>query len=640
MFNRMYLQTSIDRNKKLWSYLKGVFKSEISEENSRYEANMDYIKQPLYIHQKALLRSALDLESTKATGLDCGGNRKLFTNFGILADRVGSGKSLVALSLVKQSLPEENEIITIQRGTNISMICSKITEPTKKRVAAALFIIPHNLVSQWEDYVINWTSLNAIFCKKKKEASDRSILHFIDSVDAVFVSSTMWKSFEDIVKPDKIHWSRIFIDEADSIQAQIRTNLTAKFIWLITASYLNIAFPTGILLTLDSPFNQPTPEVNNPDFLEQVRAISGRAFKVDGIFTNAPFIKGILGSTDILKNSELQTWRITLRNSDNFINTSFTMPSISHRKIFCRASAHMRILESLIPNDVMDMLHAGDTRGAFQALGVHDESAVSVIESLTKTLRKDLGQQTKKLEFYKTMEYSSEAAKQRSIELQETKVISIENRIHTIEKRMTEIETTNCPICYSDVEIPTLTPCCKNLFCFVCLCESLKRQASCPLCRTAIANVNELHIVNSKANTIYENNESRQKTKTEEFISFAEQNPKAKILLFSTYDASFFNLTSEMQHKNIPFTTINGSTSRVSKIIKEFETGAYRVLLLNSKHVGAGLNITAASDVFLFHKMPSELEKQIIGRAYRMGRTEPLRVHHLLHATEISPGEE
>jgi len=60
------------------------------------------------------------------------------------------------------------------------------------------------------------------------------------------------------------------------------------------------------------------------------------------------------------------------------------------------------------------------------------------------------------------------------------------------------------------------------------------------------------------------------------------------------------------------------------------------VLFLNSRHVGAGFNITCASDVFLFHKMSSEMEKQIIGRAYRMGRKAPLNVHHLLHNNEIN----
>jgi SNF2 family DNA or RNA helicase len=253
-------------------------------------------------------------------------------------------------------------------------------------------------------------------------------------------------------------------------------------------------------------------------------------------------------------------------------------------------------------------------------------------------LRKDLEQNQRRLEFNKTFEYSSEIARQKSLEGQETKIQSLISRIETIEKRMTEVDTTNCPICYSDIETPSMTPCCKNLFCFVCLCESLKRQPVCPLCRTGIASLNEVRVINKNANQIElpHNQQQQQRTKVEEFIHFVSVNPKAKVLLFSGYDASFFQLTSEMTHRNISFTTINGSTARVSKIISEFDEGNYRVLLLNSRHVGSGLNIICATDVFLFHKMSSEMEKQIIGRAYRMGRKNQLNVHHLLHQSEYS----
>jgi SNF2 family DNA or RNA helicase len=364
--------------------------------------------------------------------------------------------------------------------------------------------------------------------------------------------------------------------------------------------------------------------------------MSGTVLNVSGISTNAPFLKNLIGHTDIGKNADLQAWRVILRNSDEYIDFSFTMPPIVHLQILCRSPANLRILESLIPNEIMDMLHAGDTRGALQALGVHDETPTSIIDSLTTSLRKELDQQRRKYEFSKTLDYSSDSAKQKSLEVQEAKIQSLVSRIDTIEKRMSEIETANCPICYSDIETPTLTPCCKNVFCFACLCESLKRQAVCPLCRGAITSVSELHVVNKAGNTIVQETDGP-KTKTEEFLQFVESNPAAKILLFSEFDASFVQLQNEMSRRDIKFSAINGSTARISNILSAFDAGDFRVLFLNSRHVGAGLNIISATDVFLFHKMTSEMEKQIIGRAYRIGRKQPLRVHHLLYQSEIKP---
>ena len=47
------------------------------------------------------------------------------------------------------------------------------------------------------------------------------------------------------------------------------------------------------------------------------------------------------------------------------------------------------------------------------------------------------------------------------------------------------------------------------------------------------------------------------------------------------------------------------------------------------------MNITAATDVILLHAMTHEEEKQILGRAYRLGRKEALNVVRLLHPEEL-----
>jgi len=628
--------SSVQRSQKFTTYIEGVFNNELTEESPKIDENPIYIKPQLYTHQKALLAAAMNLEDKKFEGIKCGDNSNLYTNFGILADRVGSGKSLVALSLVKHTLPDEREIRTTHRGKDISMIKYVVPNTKNRRVKAALFIIPHSLMGQWEEYVTRDTTLNVMFCRRKKEACDPTLVNFIDSVDAIFISSTMYKFFDENLKPSQYHWSRIFIDEADSIQAPIYLELAANFIWLITASFLNIAFPTGIYSRINgSSQSYFSPNQLKPETLEKIRKVSGDEFRVDGIYSNAPLIKTLIGTTDIVKNSDLQSWRIILRNSDTFIDQSFEMPPITKRNIICKSTTNITILESLVPGEVMEMLHAGDVKSALQALGVKDETPTSIIDSLTRTLHRELEQTRKRLEFYKTQDYSSEIAKQKSLESQEQKIASLISRIETIENRIKDINVTNCPVCYGDISTPTLTPCCKNLFCFECICESLKTQPSCPLCRVPVTSASDLQVI-SATNIISTSDETEKpKTKIEEFIQFIEKNPTAKILLFSGYDASFFQIMNELSRRSITFSAINGSTARVSKILSEFQNGNYRVLMLNSKHVGSGLNIVSATDVFLFHKMNSEMEKQIIGRAYRMGRTAPLTVHYLLHKSEI-----
>ena len=57
-------------------------------------------------------------------------------------------------------------------------------------------------------------------------------------------------------------------------------------------------------------------------------------------------------------------------------------------------------------------------------------------------------------------------------------------------------------------------------------------------------------------------------------------------------------------------------------------------MLLNAKYYGAGLNLQITNDIIIYHRFDKETEEQIIGRANRYGRTEPLSVYYLLHDNE------
>ena len=60
----------------------------------------------------------------------------------------------------------------------------------------------------------------------------------------------------------------------------------------------------------------------------------------------------------------------------------------------------------------------------------------------------------------------------------------------------------------------------------------------------------------------------------------------------------------------------------------------FNVLLLNAKYFGAGLNLQFTDEVIIFHRMSKDLEKQVIGRAQRMGRENPLVINYLCYDNE------
>jgi SNF2 family DNA or RNA helicase len=235
------------------------------------------------------------------------------------------------------------------------------------------------------------------------------------------------------------------------------------------------------------------------------------------------------------------------------------------------------------------------------------------------------------------MEYSSEQIKQKAIEVCEQKIASLESRISAIKQRIKSSSEQTCPICYCNVTAaPAVTPCCHQLFCFPCLCESLKRVAACPMCRTRINDLKEIKVVGDAESKVDSEHTPKKKHKKAAFVEFVKANPKAKILMFSGYDGTFSGLEEQLRNESISFASLSGSQARISKLLNEFEAGKYSVLFLNARNMGAGLNIDSATHVVLFHRMSAELESQIIGRALRLGRRTPLDVVHLLHENEMT----
>ena len=113
-------------------------------------------------------------------------------------------------------------------------------------------------------------------------------------------------------------------------------------------------------------------------------------------------------------------------------------------------------------------------------------------------------------------------------------------------------------------------------------------------------------------------------------LEVLESRSDGKFIIFSNYDETFQNIRDMMHEEKISFSEIKGSMDTREKQLQDFKTGAKTVLFLNSLTNGAGIGIQEATDVILYHKMNEDLQQQVIGRAYRIGRTQSLVVHHLL----------
>lgn len=646
---------SLVARRRLWHFFEALYSQQLNETCPR-EPTPPWIKTPLLPHQQSLLAAAQALEATKLEGKPVGpvpgepDGGRLFASYGILGDRVGSGKSLTALALCKTPAPASNYVQFIVRNGNYSdardvrLIRTKnqLTEDglTMTCLNTCLFLIPHALMSQWESYVSNDTHLNALFIKKRQEATADDLLATIQRHDAVFVSSTMWGSFSNHLPINTLIWKRVFIDEADTIGINADNSLHALFYWFISASWLNLVFANGAFFNINNTYT-PLPETP-PWVIERVSKLQGANYICIPGCRHMNIVRRMCGvtssgSTLFINPAGSQSVHLILQNSNEYILSSFETPSVSHTNIMCATPANIRVLDTFITPEMMERLNAGDLEGALESIGMSAHSTSEITDAVTSSLKRDLENARRTYEYKKGMEYTSEQLKTKALETCETRIASLESRISAITDRIEKAKEQTCPICYCDVQNPSVTPCCQQLFCFPCLCESLKRVAACPLCRTRIGDLKEIQVVGASSDKSAAKQEAKPEKlhKKEAFIKFVKDNPTAKILLFSGYDATFSGLETRLTDENINHATVNGSNARINKLLREFNSGKYNVLFLNARNMGTGLNIERATHVVLFHRMAAELETQIIGRAMRLGRKDPLTVVHLLHDTEM-----
>jgi rubrerythrin len=519
-------------------------------------------------------------------------------------------------------------------------------------IDTALFLIPHSLMGQWADYVKRDTNLKCLFIKTKKDATGEELtVEKLRTYDAIFVSTTMWRDFSYNAPLDLVLWSRFFMDEADSATVSMGSIPHARFIWLISASWMNLIFSHGAYLNVQNAYSPP-PTVSSEISKKVRRFVTGEHMHLEG--TRNVFVRKLCGSYSLsnynlssLNSVMFQATRMLVHSSEDYVRASFHIPPIHHLRYLCLAPPNIQVLSNMISAEMMERLHAGDAEGVLEMLGMTTKSAEDITTAITDSIQKELDGVRKLYDFKKTMEYATESSKQKALEHLEDKMARLQSRIDAIQNRLKNPADEQCPICFCEVQKPALTPCCRHLFCFGCICEVMKRTSVCPMCRETIPNIQAVQVIGGAAESSGDTEEPAKTeeakpeilTKQEQFRAFLKANPDARVLMFSGYDATFSGLSNVLLTDGVSHATLQGSQARIAKLIREFEAGKYRVLFLNSRNMGAGLNIMPATHVVLYHRMSAETQNQIIGRAMRMGRTQSLTVVHLLHGNEMTASD-
>lgn len=604
------------------------------------------IKVNLRPHQLTLLHSCKQLESGEVnidlsrmphviqthgstTNISC----RIRTNIGIIADKVGSGKSNVILSLIADD--DNNQASSSLHTSTWTFGLNNIimTIDQEKRVSNLnILVIPHNLVNQWNQYITNFFNddMKYLMISKAKTLQSLTIANILD-YRLLVVTTTFYRDLVHLMQRSQLQVKRVFYDEIDMMGITCCDVIDSAFYWFVTASYTNLLYPRG-----HGRFDHA----------------SGRYITLADGMRAGGYLKSLFSSlhSGIGSSSGRHiTNLVILKNNDRFVDESINLPPVVIKYIKCRTPRTINILNGIVDREIIQCLNSGNIEAAIHHISPsHKNSENNIIDILLEKYQKNLHNVTTMMNYVANeMQYDTDSQRQTELERLEAKKRDFMGKINSITERIKVTDT--CCICYDDISNKTIVNCCMNAYCFKCISTWVSQRHACPLCKEMLR-VDNLYVVTNtdKVEVIETTNDAILDTPSETFDKIQNlqqvlnlintENENSKVLVFSMNERIFTNVYDILKATQRRFKMLKGTNMAIANTVKEYKTGELNTLLVNPDCYGNGINLENTTDVIMLHKFDSEVEKQVIGRAQRYGRATSLRIWYLLYDNEMPLG--
>ncbi len=127
--------------------------------------------------------------------------------------------------------------------------------------------------------------------------------------------------------------------------------------------------------------------------------------------------------------------------------------------------------------------------------------------------------------------------------------------------------------------------------------------------------------------------------KHEQFLELLEEVVEGgeKALIFSQFTSMLDIFEKDLDEKKIKYIRLDGSTKNRQELVDQFnEDDSVKVFLISLKAGGVGLNLTAASSVFLYDPWWNPMaEQQAIDRAHRIGQKKKVNIYKFITKNSI-----
>ena len=546
----------------------------------------------LYPHQLTAIYMMEDREKNRDREIpraDDHRNEIIHSDVGIYSDITGYGKTLAVIGLLCRDIMEwdikQPQVIT-GMNTNISRgLITTTYRIQKNRINCNILVVNQSILSQWISE-FSKTMLSVVVLNTRRKIGTFVEDQWKQSAsypNVIVLTPTMYNEFLSRPINTRVVWKRFIFDEPAHTKNNLKL-LEASFYWFITAT-------PDLLL--------------NPYTRYRATSILGSIFNWH------------------------MTWdifnMIKIKNDDAYVKQSYTLQEpieINHQ---CYQPLY-NMVRNYLDSIALSMIEAGDISSAVQRLGGNETS--DIIELITRNKKNEIDRLKLRIQ-----------QNERQFGISPTYIQAKKDKVAKIQKEIDEIGAKNkeridgdCGVCMDSLNKPIFLPCCQNYFCGECIFEWIKRgKNTCPLCRGKIDTSRIVHILPTGGQACEQRKPvEKVLTKNETIVKIIKNNSQGRFLLFSSFEYTFESIKSFLFESCITFKEIKGHASTRNKNIKEFKEGKIDVLFLNASYNGAGINLQEVTDIILYHEMDTDMKRQIIGRANRIGKTGSLYIHNLV----------
>ena len=510
-------------------------------------------------------------------------------------------------------------------GKTLQFICLAISNP----LISTLILVPNHLydhwISQFQLHLNNKDSSSLDMAIQEQDNPEQASSKLANPklINPVPSWITIIR-FSDYLNYNGLY-QRIIVDEIHELYSKPENNKVFKKACLTPP---NTLYKWGLTAT---PFPVEFSISNLIQFLSS-ETISNNS--IEKFESNISIYKNFM-RRNILANITDQVVLPELEIINNIISFTSKEQIIYDAEFMANTNADINVLRKLCCDTILAVEHDSIQfpnvnlmiKNYFEKQFLESKNKLDELETRFENAKK-VNQIIKSLELEANiLHYKKE------IETQEVVVKARERSLTFLLEQFKELPM--CPICMDDIDINTNcsvinVPGCNHIFCNGCIdyiCAT-KSDCKCPNCR---ANFNKSNLIKISSNNVIQKYPSKISKLIEIINSIDKQ-----IIIFSQFTKLIEKIHMILNSEQISTCVYNSSID-----IDNFRQKNFKVLILSSTNNASGLDLSFVNNIIIFEPIIGtysylrDIEKQIIGRIYRINQQQHTRVHRLIMTNTI-----